>query len=109
VRPACNAGQLTPWFVLIRGLLIRGQKQKLSIQYIDVEFTKACPNEMAYGEQEAMGNTICECHLTTKGHCLNKKQYPKQRKSTVRDLSISYNYITIIRQARITFVLLCYL
>ena len=56
--------------------MIRGQKRKLSVTDREVEFTKACRFESAYGEHEAMGNTICKCNLTAKGHCLNKKQCP---------------------------------
>jgi hypothetical protein len=76
VRVASNAGRLTQWFQQEQLELIRGQKRKLSIQDRDIEFTKACRYETAYGEHEAMGNTICKCNLTSKGHCLNKKQCP---------------------------------
>jgi hypothetical protein len=60
VRVASDAGRLTQWFQQEQLELIRGQKRKLSIQDREVEFTKACRYETAYGEHEAMGNTICK-------------------------------------------------
>jgi hypothetical protein len=73
---ASNAGRINQWFQQEQLQMIRGQKRKLFINDREVEFTKACRYESAYGEHEAMGNTICKCNLTAKGHCFNKKQCP---------------------------------
>lgn len=74
VRRASNTGRINQWFQLEQLSLVRGQKRKLDIQDREVEFTKACRYETAYGEHEALGNTLCKCRITAKGQCLNKKQ-----------------------------------
>jgi hypothetical protein len=78
----CQKMRIRKRFYVLNGNLIdkfvrdeRGVERPVFI-LSSIRMSIACRYETAYGEHEAMGNTICKCNLTSKGHCLNKKQCP---------------------------------